>query len=88
MKWMIPALILVAGCAAAPEPDGPIPSCDITRYGDLVGQFATQAVLNRDPRLFVLRPGTDAAGSFRQGRVGLRTAADGRIISVVCGPTR
>ena len=87
MRLTIPALILLAACAR-PEPDGPIPSCDIARYGDLIGQTATDALLARDPRLFVLRPGTDAEDSFRRGRVGLRTTANGTIISIACGRTR
>ena len=84
---MGPALILLAACAQ-PEPDGPIPSCDIERYGDLIGQFATPEVLARDPRLFVLRDGTDAEDSFRRGQVGLRTTERGQIIAITCGRTR
>ncbi|PRY93347.1 hypothetical protein BCF33_2215 [Hasllibacter halocynthiae] len=86
MRWMIPALLLLTACAAPqPEADGPIPSCDLPSYGDLIGQVATRALLDRDPRLFVLRAGVDAARSFRSGRVGLRTTESGLIIGITCG---
>ncbi|MGR3540033.1 MAG: hypothetical protein ACU0BS_01205 [Hasllibacter sp.] len=87
MRLTIPALILLAACARAPEPDGPVPSCDIARYGDLIGRAATSDLLANDPRLFVLRPGVDAEDSFRRGRVGLRTSANGTIIAITCGRT-
>ena len=84
--------LAVAACApVAPLPGVPTGECSARGLGDLVGRYATSALVNRAKRRAgasvarVLRPGQVVTMEYLNGRLNVNVDGKNRVKSFTCG---
>jgi hypothetical protein len=85
---LAPALLLMAGCAAA-QPVADAGTCDADLAAGFVGKAGDQAEAARKAAgaktVRVVRPGDVVTMEYRADRLTVRTDAAGRIVRTACG---